>query len=78
MSNKKDNVVAMDFGTTEPRITETTEKEMLAQEQVNEMCLSVGRSTLEWAMFATKEEFVQHMVELYDAFHKEEVEENEN
>jgi hypothetical protein len=65
-NTKKDNVVQMDFGTTEPRITETTEEEMLTQEQLDNVCLGVGRSTLEWAMMATKEEFVQHMAELYD------------
>lgn len=70
-NTEKDNVVQMDFGTTEPRITETTEKEMLAQEQVDNMCLNVGRSTLEWAMFATKEDFVNHMMELYNHFHEE-------
>jgi hypothetical protein len=77
-NTEKDNVVQMDFGTTEPRITETTEKEMLAQEQVDNMCLNVGRSTLEWAMFAQKDEFVQHMMELYNAFHMEEGEANGN
>lgn len=76
--NKKDNVVPIDFGTTEPRITETTEEEMMTQEQIDNMCLATGRSTLEWAMFATKEEFVNHMMELYDAFHTEEVEDNGN
>ena len=75
---KKDNVVQMDFGTTEPRITETTEEEILTQEQLNNMCLNVGRSTLEWIMMATKEDYLQHMAELYDGLHTEEVEDNGN
>ena len=76
MSKKteKDNVVQMDFGTTEPRTTETTEEEMTTQEKVDNLCLSVGRATLEWVSMASKEEYLQHMAELYDIFHKEEPE----
>lgn len=70
MSNntEKDNVVHMDFGTTEPRTTETTEEAMITQEQIDNLCLDIGRSTLEWAMFATKEEFIEHMMALYNNF----------
>jgi len=75
---KKNNVVQLDFGTTEPRITETTEEEMLTQEQIDNVCLSAGRSMLEWAMFATKNDFINHMVELYDSFHEEQGENNGN
>lgn len=77
-NNEKDNVVHMDFGTTEPRITETTEEEMMTQAYIDNMCLSIGRSTLEWVMMATKEEYLQHMAELYDGFRTEEVESNGN
>ena len=74
MSNniEKDNVVPIDFGTTEPRTTEMTEEEMVTQDYINNVYLSVGASTLEWAMMASKEEYLQHMLELYDAFHKDE------
>ena len=75
---KNDNVVQVDFGTTEPRITETTEQEMMTQEQIDNVCLSAGRSMLEWAMFATKDEFINHMVKLYDSFHAEQGESNGN
>jgi len=75
---KKNNVVQLDFGTTEPRSTETTEEEMLTQEQIDNVCLSAGRSMLEWAMFATKNDFINHMVELYDSFHEEQGENNGN
>lgn len=73
-NTEKDNVVQMDFGTTEPRITETTEEEMLTQEQLDNVCLNAGRSMLEWVMFATKDDFINHMAELYDSFHEEEPE----
>lgn len=70
-NTEKDNVVQVDFGTTEPRITETTEEEMMTQAQLDNVCLNVGKSTLEWAMMASKEEFVQHMTELYDILNRE-------
>ena len=78
MSKKteKNNIVQPDFGTTQPNVSETTEEEMMTQAYMDNMCLAVGRSTLEWTMLATKEEYLQHMAELYDYFNKEKEENN--
>ena len=71
MSNtKKDNVVQVDFGTTEPNIKEIDEKQIEQEMQIMNTLLVVGQSTLEWAMCATREEFIKHMNELYDAYHQ--------
>jgi hypothetical protein len=73
MSNtKKDNVVQVDFGTTEPNTKEIDEKQMEQEMQIMNTLLVVGQSTLEWAMYASREEFIKHMNELYDAYHPEE------
>ena len=73
---KKDNIIQPDFGTNQPNVSEITEEEIMTQAYMDNMCLAVGRSTLEWTMLATKEEYLQHMAELYDYFNKEKEENN--
>lgn len=74
MSKKTDNITKVDFGTPEPNVVETTaEQEAEKQEYIN-MCFSIGQSTLEWISLAKKEDYVQHMSELYDIFHTGEAE----
>jgi hypothetical protein len=76
MSNntKKDNVVNIDFGTTEPNTKEVDEKQLEQEMQVMNTLLVIGQSTLEWAMYAKREDFIAHMNELYDAYHPEDKE----
>jgi hypothetical protein len=73
MSNntKKDNVVNIDFGTTQPNKQEIDEKQLEQEMQVMNTLLVIGQSTLEWAMYAKREDFIKHMNELYDAYHPE-------
>lgn len=69
---KKDNIVNVDFGTTEPNTTEVNaEQEALKQQYIN-MYLNIGQSTYEWAMYATRDEYTKHMLELYDYLHPNE------
>ena len=67
-TNIIDNV---EFGTTQPNTIEMTAEEMVKQAERNEMYLAIGRSTFEWAVFATRNEYIAHMLELYDGFHAE-------
>lgn len=72
MSNtEKGNIVNVDFGTTEPNTKEVDEKQLEQEMQVMQTLLVIGQSTLEWAMYAKREEFIAHMNELYDAYHPE-------
>ena len=73
MSTKHETLIVDDveFGTTQPNTIEMTEEEMLKQAERNEMYLAIGRSTFEWAVFATRDEYIAHMLELYDGFHAE-------
>ena len=66
--NIADNV---EFGTTQPNTVEMTVEEMAKQKERNEMYLAIGRSTFEWAVYATRDEYIAHMLELYDGFHSE-------
>lgn len=73
MSNtEKDNIVNVDFGTTEPNTKEVDEKQLEQEMQMMNTLLVVGKSTLEWAMYAKREDFIKHMNELYDAYHPKE------
>ena len=69
--NQTNIVENVEFGTTQPNILEMTEEEMVKQAERNEMYLAIGRSTFEWAVFATRDEYIAHMLELYDGFHAE-------
>ena len=69
--NQTNLVENVEFGTTQPNILEMTEEEMARQAERNEMYLAIGRSTFEWAVFATRDEYIAHMLELYDGFHAE-------
>lgn len=69
--NQTNLVENVEFGTTQPNILEMTEEEMARQAERNEMYLVIGRSTFEWAVFATRDEYIAHMLELYDGFHAE-------
>jgi hypothetical protein len=70
--NVKDNMPQVEFGTTQPNTTITTEEQMEADKFFNDTCYTVGRSTLEWVMFANRDDFLNHMAELYEAFHPSE------
>jgi hypothetical protein len=68
-----DNVISnVDFGTTQPNTTRVTEEEMLARQQLFDTYLTIGMSVLEWATYATKEQYIKHMEELYDCLHQSE------
>ena len=69
--NQTNLVENVEFGTTQPNILEMTDEEMARQAERNEMYLAIGRSTFEWAVFATRDEYIAHMLELYDGFHAE-------
>ena len=72
MSNtEKDNIVNVEFGTTEPNTKEIDEKQLEQEMQMMNTLLVIGQSTLEWAMYAKREDFIAHMNELYDAYHPE-------
>ena len=71
MSENKDNVVEVDFGTTEPNTQEVDAEQEALQQQYIAMFLNIGQSTYEWAMYATRDEYIKHMLELYDHFHPE-------
>ena len=71
MSENKDNVVEVDFGTTEPNTQEIDAEQLALEQQYIAMFLNVGQSTYEWAMYATREEYIEHMLELYDHLHPE-------
>ena len=68
---KKDDVVNVDFGTTEPNTTEVDAEQEALQQQYIAMFLNIGQSTYEWAMYASREEYTNHMLELYDHLHPE-------
>ena len=74
MSNnaEKSNIVNVEFGTTEPNTKEIDEKQLEQEMQMMNTLLVIGQSTLEWAMYAKREDFINHMNELYDAYHPEE------
>lgn len=73
MSNtEKDNIANVEFGTTEPNTKEVDEKQLEQKMQMMNTLLVIGQSTLEWAMYAKREDFIKHMNELYDAYHPEE------
>lgn len=73
MSNtEKDNIVNVDFGTTEPNTKEIDKEQLEKEVQMMNTLLVIGQSTLEWAMYAKREDFINHMNELYDAYHPEE------
>ena len=65
------NIVNVDFGTTEPNTKEVDEKQLEQEMQITQTLLIIGQSTLEWAMYANREDFITHMNELYDAYHPE-------
>lgn len=69
--NQTNLVENVEFGTTQPNILEITEEEMARQAERNEMYLAIGMSTFEWAVYATRDEYIAHMLELYDGFHAE-------
>ena len=72
MSNtEKDNIVNVDFGTTSPNTKEFDAEQEALQQQYIAMFLNIGQSTYEWAMYATREEYTNHMLELYDHLHPE-------
>ena len=84
MSKNKDNNVEqnnivevdfgtaeVDFGTTEPNTQEVDAEQEALREQYINMLLNIGQSTYEWAMYATRDEYVAHMLELYDYMHPE-------
>jgi hypothetical protein len=68
----KNNVVNVDFGTTQPNTTKVDEKQLEEQVQMMNTLISIGQSTLEWAVYATRDEFINHMNKLYDIYHPEE------
>ena len=73
MSNvEKDNIVNVDFGTTEPNTKEVNAEQEALQQQYIAMFLNIGQSTYEWAMYATRDEYTKHMLELYDHLHPNE------
>ena len=72
MNTEKDNITKVEFGTTEPNITETSEEKEKQHREYLQMCFTMGQSVLEWAMYAKREEYINHMLELYDHFHPEE------
>lgn len=69
--NENGNMNNVEFGTTEPNTTEISAEEQLAQERYYTTCLIVGQSTMEWANYATRDEYIAHMLELYDSIHPE-------
>lgn len=68
----KNNVLNVDFGTTQPNTNEVNEEQLKKQMQVMNTLVGIGQSTLEWAVYATREEFIEHMNKLYDIYHPEE------
>ena len=72
MDNKKDNITQVDFGTTKPNITETTQEQEQINAEFETMCSVIGHNVLLWATYATKEEYMNHMIELYDNLRPEE------
>lgn len=71
-SIEQDNIVNVDFGTTTPNTKEVDAEQEAIQQQYIAMLLNIGQSTYEWAMYATREEYTNHMLELYDHFHPNE------
>lgn len=72
-NSTKNNVITdVEFGTTQPHTTELSEEQLNAQMQMMNTLVSVGQSTIEWAVYATREEFIEHMNKLYDIYHPEE------
>lgn len=74
MSNKekKDNITKVDFGTTKPNTQEVDAEQQKAMEQHMRYCFAVGQATLDLAMRATKDEFIDFMLDLYNGFHSDE------
>lgn len=72
MNNDKDNVIKVDFGTTEPNTVEIDEEREAEYQAYINMFLNIGQSTYEYAMFATRDEYINHMLELRDHLHPEE------
>ena len=71
-NSTENNVVNVEFGTTQPNTTKVDEKQLEEQMQMINTFVGVGKSTLEWAVYATREEFIEHMNKLYDIYHPEE------
>ena len=72
MSNEKDNVTKVEFGTTQPNTVEVNEEKEAEYRAYINMLLNIGQSTYEYAMFATRDEYIKHMLELRDHLHPEE------
>ena len=72
MSENKGKVIKVDFGTAEPNIEEVDAEQEALKQQYIAMFLNIGQSTYEWAMYATRDDYIKHMLELYDHLHPEE------
>lgn len=72
-NSTKNNVITdVEFGTTQPNTTEINEEQLNEQVQMMNTLIAIGQSTVEWAVYATREEFIGHMNKLYDIYHSEE------
>ena len=71
MDKNKDNVAKVEFGTTQPNTKEVDEQKEREEQEYRYTCFVIGQSTLEWAVLGKRDEYITHMLELYDHFHKE-------
>lgn len=71
-SIEQDNIVNVDFGTTMPNTKEVDAEQEAIQQQYVAMFLNIGQSTYEWAIYASREDYINHMLELYDHLHPNE------
>lgn len=75
-NNNNDNIVNVEFGTPEPNKQEINEQQEILKQQYINMLLNIGQSTYEYALYATKEEYIKHMLELYNYLHPNDGKEN--
>lgn len=70
--NKNNDIQNLEFGVPKSEVPETTEEQLALEQQYLAMFLNIGQSTYEWAMYATRDEYTKHMLELYDHLHPNE------
>ena len=68
-NTKQNNIVNVDFGTSQPNTQHIDAEQQKAMEQHMRYCFAVGQATLDLAMRATKDEFIDFMLDLYNGFH---------
>ena len=62
----------VELGVVDQNTEEIAEEQRQAEEYFARICFIVGQSTLDYAIHSSREEFFQHMEELYNAYHKDE------